>query len=97
MKLIDFLNMFYSLGTDLTKLKLWRNGKFLADKDIGDIRFIKPEYMNAKVKSFAVPKRSHALVVILENEEATNTHVLPKDSDYTRLAEALSMYMKMYK
>lgn len=27
----------------------------------------------------------------------TYTHVLPKDSDYTRLAEALSMYMKMYK
>ena len=27
----------------------------------------------------------------------TYTHVLPKESDYTRLAEALSMYMKMYK
>lgn len=71
MKLIDFLNMFYSFGTDLTKLVLWRNGKCLGDKDIGDLRFIKPEYMNAKVQRFAVPKRSHTLVVILEDEEET--------------------------
>ena len=71
MKLIDFLSMFYSLGTDLTKLVLWQNGKCLGDKDIGDLRFIKSEYMNAKVKSFAVPKRSHTLVVMLENEEVS--------------------------
>lgn len=71
MKLIDFLDMFYTLGTDLTKLVLWQNGKCLGDKDIGDKRFIKPEYMNAKVKNFAIPKRSHTLVVMLENEEET--------------------------
>lgn len=69
MKLSDFLNMFYSLGTNITKLVLWKNGKCIGDKDIGDTRFIKPEYMNAKVKKFTIPKGSHALVVILDDEE----------------------------
>ena len=69
MKLIDFLNMFYSFGTDITKLVLWQNGKCLGDKDIGDQRYTKPEHMNAKVRRFTVPKRSHTLVVILEDEE----------------------------
>ncbi len=71
MKLIDFLNMFYTFDSDIKKLVLWKNGKCLGDKELGDTRYIKPEYMNAKVKNFAVPKRSHSLVVILENEEAT--------------------------
>ena len=69
MKLIDFLKMFYLLGTDVTRLVLWKNGKCLGENSIGDTRFIKPEHRNAKVKGFTVPKRSHALFIILEEEE----------------------------
>ena len=69
MKLVDFLDMFYSFDTDVTKLVLWKNKKCIGDKEIGDTRFIKPEYMNANVKKFAIPKRKHALIVILEDEE----------------------------
>lgn len=69
MKLIDFLKMFYSLGTDIEKLVLWQNGKCLGEQSIGDTRFIRPERKNTKVKLFTVPKRSHALVVILEDKE----------------------------
>ena len=68
MKLIDFLYMFYSFGTDITHLALWQNDKCIASKDIGDTRFIKPEYLNAKVKKFTIPKRTHTLLVILEDE-----------------------------
>lgn len=69
MKLIDFLRMFYSLGTDITRLVLWQNGKCLGEKSIGDVRYIRPEYRNADVKYFSFPKRTHALYVILEKEE----------------------------
>lgn len=69
MKLIDFLKMFYSLGTDITKLVLWQNGKCLGEQSIGDTRFIRPEYKNAKVQYFSFPKRTHALYVGLEKEE----------------------------
>ena len=71
MKLTDFLNMFDSFGSDLVKLTLWQNGKCLGDKDIGDMRYIKPEYMNTKVEKFAIPKRSHTLVIILDDKEQT--------------------------
>lgn len=71
MKLVDFIKMFYSLGTDIERLVLWQNGKCLGDNDIGDTRYIKPEYMNAKVKNFTVPKRRHTLLVVLEDKEAT--------------------------
>ena len=69
MILIEFLDMFYQLGTDINKLVLWQNGKCLGDKDIGDIRYICPEYREAKVKKFTFPKKSHALYVILENKD----------------------------
>lgn len=69
MKLIDFLNMFYTFDTDIKKLVLWKNEKCLGDKELGDTRYIKPEYMNAKVKKFTIPKGRHALLVILEDEE----------------------------
>ena len=69
MNLIEFLNMFYSLGTDINKVVLWQNGKCLSDKTVGDTRYIRPEYREAKVERFTVPKRTHALYVILENKE----------------------------
>nr|DAZ67914.1 MAG TPA: hypothetical protein [Caudoviricetes sp.] len=68
MILIEFLNMFYQLGTDINKIVLWQNGKCLSNKDVGDIRYIRQRYRNAKVKKFSFPKKSHALYVILEND-----------------------------
>ena len=69
MNLIEFLNMFYSLGTDINKIVLWQNGKCLGDNAIGDTRYIRPEYREVKVKKFSFPKRTHALYVILEDKE----------------------------
>ncbi len=69
MSLIEFLNMFYSLGTDIDRIVLWQNGKCLGSKAIGDTRYIRLDYMEAKVKKFSFPKRTHALYVILENKE----------------------------
>lgn len=69
MSLIEFLNMFYQLGTDIDRIVLWQNGKCLGDKDVGDTRYIRPEYREAKVEKFSFPKRTHALYVILENKE----------------------------
>jgi hypothetical protein len=60
--------MFYQLGTDINKIVLWQNGKCLSNKDVGDIRYIRQRYRNAKVKKFSFPKKSHALYVILEND-----------------------------
>lgn len=64
MNLIEFLNMFYQLGTDIDRIVLWQNGKCL-----GDTRYIRPEYRETEVKKFCFPKRTHALYVILENKE----------------------------
>lgn len=69
MNLIKFLNMFYSLGTDINKIVLWQNGKCLGDNAVGDTRYIRPEYREMKVKKFSFPKRTHALYVVLENKE----------------------------
>lgn len=69
MNLIEFLNMFYSLGTDINKIVLWQNGKCLGDNAVGDTRYIRPEYRGVKVKKFSFPKRTHALYVVLENKE----------------------------
>lgn len=69
MNVIEFLNMFYSLGTDIDRVVLWQNGKSVATKAVGDTRYIRPEYREAKVKKFSFPKRRHALYVILENKE----------------------------
>lgn len=71
MNLIEFLNMFYQLGTGIDRIVLWQNGKCLGDKAVGDTRYIRPEHMEAKVKKFTFPKRTHALYVILENKEET--------------------------
>ena len=69
MILIEFLDMFYQLGTDIDKVVLWQNGKCLGINAVGDTRYIRPEYREAKVKKFAFPKKSHALYVILENKD----------------------------
>lgn len=69
MNLIEFLNMFYQLGTDIDRIVLWQNGKCLGDKAVGDTRYVRQEYREAKVKKFTFPKRTHALYVILENKE----------------------------
>lgn len=69
MKLIEFWNMFYSFGSDITDLVIWRNGKCLGEHSIGDTRYIRPEYMEAKVVKFSFPKRTHRLYVILEGDE----------------------------
>lgn len=69
MILIEFLDMFYQLGTDINRVMLWQNGKCLGDKAIGDTRYICPEYRETKVKKFTFPKKSHALYVILENKD----------------------------
>lgn len=69
MSLIEFLNMFYSLGTDIDRIVLWQNGKCLGSKAIGDTRYIRLDYMEEKVKKFSFPKRTHALYVIFENKE----------------------------
>ena len=69
MNLIEFLNMFYSLGTDIDRIVLWQNGKCLGDKAVGDTRYIRLEHREAKVERFTVPKRRHALYVFLENKE----------------------------
>jgi hypothetical protein len=69
MSLIEFLNMFYSLGTDIDRIVLWQNGKCLGDQAVGDTRYIRLEHREAKVKNFSFPKRTHALYVILENKE----------------------------
>lgn len=69
MSLTDFLKMFYSLGTDITRLVLWRDGKCLGEHNVGDTRYIRPEYRNAKVQMFSVPKRTHALLVVLADKE----------------------------
>lgn len=67
MSLIEFLNMFYSLGTNIERIVLWQNGKYLGSKAVGDTRYIRLDYMEAKVKKFSFPKRTHAMYVILEN------------------------------
>lgn len=69
MSLTDFLKMFYSLGTDITRLVLWQNGKCLGEHSIGDTRYIRPEYRNTTVEMFSVPKRTHALIVVLADKE----------------------------
>ncbi len=69
MILIEFLNMFYSLGTDIDRITLWKNGKCLGEQAVGDTRYIRPEYREVKVKKFSFPKRTHALYVVLENKE----------------------------
>lgn len=69
MILIEFLDMFYQLGSDIDKIVLWQNGKCLGVQAMGDIRYIRPEYRKAKVKKFTFPKKSHALYVILENKD----------------------------
>lgn len=69
MNLIEFLNMFYSLGTDIDRIVLWQNEKPVGTKAVGDIRYIRPEHREAKVKKFSFPKRTHALYVVLENKE----------------------------
>lgn len=69
MILIEFLNMFYQLGSDIDKIVLWQNGKCLGTKAVGDTKYIRPEYREAKVKKFTFPKKSHALYVILENKD----------------------------
>lgn len=69
MNLIEFLDMFYSLGTDINRFVLWQNGKCLGDQAVGDTRYIRPEHMETKVEKFTFPKRTHALYVILENKE----------------------------
>lgn len=72
MNLIDFLRMFYSLGTDITRLVLWQNGKCLGEHGIGDTRYIRSEHRSATVKMFSVPKRTHALIVVLADPEKEN-------------------------
>lgn len=57
MTLIEFLGMFYQLGTDIDRVVLWENGKCIGDKDIGDTRYICQEYSEAKIKSFTFPKK----------------------------------------
>ena len=69
MNLIEFLNMFYELGTGIDRIVLWQNGKCLCEKAVGDTRYIRQEYRGAKVKKFTFPNRTHALYVILENKE----------------------------
>ena len=69
MILIEFLNMFYSLGTGIDRIVLWQNGKCLGYQAVGDTRYIRPEHREAKVKKFTFPKRTHALYVILEDKE----------------------------
>lgn len=69
MILIEFLNMFYSLGTDIDRIVLLQNGKCLGYQAVGDTRYIRPEHREAKVKKFTFPKRTHALYVILEDKE----------------------------
>ena len=69
MNLIEFLNMFISFGTGIDRIVLWQNGKCLGDKAVGDTRYIRPEYREAKVEKFSFPKRTHALYVVLENKE----------------------------
>ena len=69
MILIEFLDMFYQLGSDIDRVVLWQNGKCLGVKDIGDTRYICQEYREAKVKKFTFPKKSRALYVILENKD----------------------------
>ena len=69
MNLTEFLNMFYSLGTDIDRIVLWQNGKPIGTESVGDTRYIHPEYRKAKVERFTVPKRRHALYVFLENKE----------------------------
>ena len=69
MILIKFLEMFYQLGSDIDKIVLWQNGKCLGVQVIGDARYIRPEYREAKVKKFTFPKKSHALYVILGNKD----------------------------
>lgn len=56
MNLIEFLNMFYSLGTDIDRIVIWQNGKCLGDQAVGDTRYIRPEHREAKVKKFTFPK-----------------------------------------
>ena len=69
MNVIEFLNIFYSLGTDIDRVVLWQNGKSIGTKVVGDTRYIRPEHREAKVERFTVPKRKHALYVFLENKE----------------------------
>ena len=69
MNLIEFLNMFYQLGTGIDRIVLWQNGKCLGHKAVGDTRYIRQEYSEAKVKNFTFPRGTHALYVILENKE----------------------------
>lgn len=66
MNLIEFLNMFYQLGTDISRVVVLRNGRCICEKAVGDTRYIRQEYREAKVKNFTFPKGTHALYVILE-------------------------------
>lgn len=69
MNLIEFLNMFYSLDTDINRIVVLRNGRCICEKAVGDTRCVRQEYREAKVKNFTLPKGTHALYVILENKE----------------------------
>lgn len=69
MILIEFLDMFYQLGSDIDKIVLWQNEKCLGVQAVGDTRYIRQKYRGAKVKKFTFPKKSHALYVILENKD----------------------------
>lgn len=75
MTLIKFLDMFYQLGSDIDKIVLWQNGKCLGTKTVGDTKYIRQEYMKAKVKKFTFPKKSNALYVILEEVSAPGNSV----------------------
>lgn len=57
MNLIEFLNMFYELGTDIDRIVLWQNGECLGDKAVGDTRYIRQEYKESKVISLLRKKR----------------------------------------
>lgn len=69
MILIEFLDMFYQLGSDIDKIVLWQNGKCLGTQAVGNTRYIRQEYRETKVKKFTFPKKSCTLHVILENKD----------------------------
>lgn len=69
MTLKEFNSIFISFRTNIDELVIWQGGKCVASKSIGDTRYIKPEYLNAKVKHFTFPKRTRALFVFLQDEE----------------------------
>lgn len=73
MSLIEFLNMFKELGSDVDRVVLWQNGKCCGSKAVGDTRYIRQEYRKANVKMFTFPSKSHALYVILEDTDSDRT------------------------